>query len=90
VLDTYFWINFSIQQKRNTLSLDLGPYSNLKEATCILVDFLPDYAKRIVNKGRYKYSASINECVLTQKNQWEIIHTPIRENECYKIGKQND
>lgn len=86
MLDTYFMVRINISQRnpRSNLSIDLGPYMNIEEATTILVDFAPMYAEKLVSNGKYKYFASINECVLNEENEWETIYTPIKENECYK------
>lgn len=65
-------------------NIRFGPYTDISEATKILVDFAPLYAERIVKNGKYKYFASINECALNEQNQWETIYSPIKENECYK------
>lgn len=86
MLDTYFMVKIYVNQISPKLSFDIsfGPYMNIKEATNILVDFAPMYAEKLVVNGKYKYFASINECVLNERNEWETIYTPIKENECYK------
>lgn len=87
MLDTYFMVKINIKQKtlnKPAFNISFGPYTHISEATRILVDFAPMYAEKIVNTGNYRYSAVISECILNDKNEWEDIYIPIKENECYK------
>jgi hypothetical protein len=78
---TFFLVKISINKNKN---ISFGPYLSIKEATDILIEFGPHYARGCVDNGKYTYSAKIDECILNEESSWEVIRTPIQENECYK------
>lgn len=81
VPSTFFLVKICINKKTN---ITFGPYIGIKEATDILIEFGPHYAQGYVDNGKYMYSARIDECILNEESNWEVIQTPIQENECYK------
>ena len=78
--DTFFFVYFWIDDRKYTY----GPYMDIEYAALMLVDILPSLVPALSSYNKFQYKAEIHECLLTTKDGWKSISTPIIENKCYR------
>tara|TARA_Y100000310_G_C20421671_1_gene686974 strand:+ start:17 stop:277 length:261 start_codon:yes stop_codon:yes gene_type:complete len=79
ILDTYFLVRVHIDKH----ILEYGPYLELEDAVCMLVDHLPSIIMpKVKDKGKTIYKAEVHECMIGREGDWETVAIRITENEC--------
>ena len=81
---------FLVRYRVNNKEYECGPYTDLDQATNVLMDILPGLASvksKTQNGTKYNYKAEVHQCILGTDGEWETISIPITENLCRKTKR---